>query len=125
MEGRAQKTGALIMAITGLGMLLFGFGATLFTVNYLSLRQANTPDALLGRKTATMRFLTVAAAPVGSLFGGLLASAIGLRATLGGGAAGSIRTSRPPISETISAMAVAGTATRRRASRRSFMEPSR
>ncbi len=50
-----------------------------------------------------------------------MAGGIGLRATLGGGAAGSIRTSRPPISETISAMAVAGTATRRRASRRSFM----
>lgn len=70
------------LATLSLGMLLFGFGATLFTVNYLSLRQAITPDALLGRMTATMRFLTVAAAPVGSLFGGILASAIGLRATL-------------------------------------------
>ena len=32
--------------------------------------------------TATMRFLTVAAAPLGSLAGGALATAIGLRATL-------------------------------------------
>jgi predicted MFS family arabinose efflux permease len=32
--------------------------------------------------TATMRFLTVAAAPLGSFAGGALASAIGLRATL-------------------------------------------
>jgi predicted MFS family arabinose efflux permease len=32
--------------------------------------------------TATMRFLTVAAAPAGSLAGGMLASAIGLRQTL-------------------------------------------
>lgn len=72
----------MAMSIMGAGMLLFGFGATLFTVNYLSLRQAITPDALLGRMTATMRFLTVAAAPVGSLFGGILASAVGLRATL-------------------------------------------
>jgi len=70
------------LATLSLGMLLFGFGATLFTVNYLSLRQAITPDALLGRMTATMRFLTVAAAPVGSLFGGILATAVGLRATL-------------------------------------------
>ena len=32
--------------------------------------------------TATMRFLTVAAAPLGSLAGGALATAIGLRGTL-------------------------------------------
>ena len=32
--------------------------------------------------TATMRFLTVAAAPLGSLAGGVLATAIGLRHTL-------------------------------------------
>jgi uncharacterized membrane protein len=32
--------------------------------------------------TATMRFLTVAAAPLGSLAGGALATVIGLRATL-------------------------------------------
>jgi len=32
--------------------------------------------------TATMRFLTVAAAPLGSLVGGALATMIGLRATL-------------------------------------------
>jgi predicted MFS family arabinose efflux permease len=32
--------------------------------------------------TATMRFLTVAAAPIGSLAGGAVASVIGLRGTL-------------------------------------------
>jgi predicted MFS family arabinose efflux permease len=54
----------------------------MFGIQYLSLRQAITPDRLLGRMTATMRFLTVAAAPLGSLAGGALATAIGLRATL-------------------------------------------
>jgi uncharacterized membrane protein len=54
----------------------------LFGINYLALRQAITPDRLLGRMTATMRFLTVAAAPLGSFAGGALASAIGLRQTL-------------------------------------------
>ncbi len=63
-------------------MLMFDFGAVLFGINYLSLRQAITPDRLLGRMTATMRFLTVAAAPLGSLAGGALATIIGLRATL-------------------------------------------
>lgn len=66
----------------GVAMLMFDFGAVLFGINYLSLRQAITPDRLLGRMTATMRFLTVAAAPLGSLAGGALATIIGLRATL-------------------------------------------
>jgi len=66
----------------GAAMLVFDFGAVLYAINYLALRQAITPDRLLGRMTATMRFLTVAVAPLGSLVGGALASAVGLRATL-------------------------------------------
>jgi MFS family permease len=71
-------------AIFGLGaaMLIFDFGAILYAINYLALRQAITPDRLLGRMTATMRFLTVAAAPLGALVGGVLATVIGLRGTL-------------------------------------------
>jgi predicted MFS family arabinose efflux permease len=72
----------LATTLLGLAMLMFDFGAVLFGINYLSLRQAITPDRLLGRMTATMRFLTVAAAPLGSLAGGALATIIGLRATL-------------------------------------------
>jgi MFS family permease len=70
------------MLVLGLAMLVFDFGGVLYGINYLSLRQAITPDRLLGRMTATMRFLTVAAAPLGSLAGGALATVIGLRATL-------------------------------------------
>jgi MFS family permease len=71
-------------AIFGLGaaMLIFDFGAILYAINYLALRQAITPDRLLGRMTATMHFLTVAAAPLGALVGGVLATVIGLRGTL-------------------------------------------
>jgi len=77
-------SGPVWIATLALGgaMLVFDFGAVLFGINYLSLRQAITPDRLLGRMTATMRFLTVAAAPLGSLAGGALATAVGLRATL-------------------------------------------
>jgi MFS family permease len=66
----------------GLAMLVFDFGGVLYGINYLALRQAITPDRLLGRMTATMRFLTVAPAPLGSLVGGALATGIGLRGTL-------------------------------------------
>jgi MFS family permease len=77
-------SGPVWLATVGLGcaMLVFDFGAVLYGINYLSLRQAITPDRLLGRMTATMRFLTVAAAPLGSLAGGALATVIGLRPTL-------------------------------------------
>jgi MFS family permease len=68
--------------VLGIAMLVFDFGAVLYAINYLALRQAITPDRLMGRMTATMRFLTVAAAPLGSLAGGALATAIGLRNTL-------------------------------------------
>ena len=75
-------TGWTATLALGAAMLVFDFGAIVYAINYLALRQAITPDRLLGRMTATMRFLTVAAAPLGSLFGGVLATGIGLRGTL-------------------------------------------
>jgi MFS family permease len=74
--------GWIAMVALGAAMLVFDFGAILYGINYLALRQAITPDRLLGRMTATMRFLTVASAPLGSLVGGALATGIGLRGTL-------------------------------------------
>jgi len=53
-----------------------------FFINYLTLRQAVTPDALLGRVTATMICLTVATAPLGGLAGGWIGNHAGLRATM-------------------------------------------
>ena len=80
--GLLGGSGWIAMVALGAAMLVFDFGAILYAINYLSLRQAITPDRLLGRMTATMRFLTVAAAPLGSLVGGALATGIGLRGTL-------------------------------------------
>ena len=80
--GLVSGTPGMATLALGLAMLVFDFGAVLYAINYLSLRQAITPDRLLGRMTATMRFLTVAAAPLGSLAGGALATYVGLRSTL-------------------------------------------
>ncbi len=63
-------------------LALLDFGITLYVIHYLSLRQAVTPDALLGRMTATMRFLSVAAAPLGALLAGQLGEHFGLRTAL-------------------------------------------
>jgi MFS family permease len=57
-------------------------GATLFFLPYLALRQRVTPDAFLGRMTSTMRFMTVAAAPLGAAGAGWLGEWIGVRGGL-------------------------------------------
>ena len=59
---------------------LFGDGlATAGIVNFVSLRQAITPDALLGRVAATREVLFEAVTPVGAFAGAAVAEAIGIR----------------------------------------------
>ncbi len=69
-------------AIFGIGMFVLDLTAMVFFINYLSLRQAVTPDRLLGRVTATMICLTVSTAPLGGLLGGWIAEYFGLRAAM-------------------------------------------
>lgn len=60
----------------------------IFSINELSLRQAVTPDHLLGRVNSCMRLIETGVGPVGALLGGALGALIGLRATMVVGAAG-------------------------------------
>ncbi len=78
----AQAGTAWGYASFALGMFFFGFGAALLFIHFLSLRQAVTPEHLLGRMTSTMRFLIIAGAPVGSLLGGAIAQASSERTTI-------------------------------------------
>jgi hypothetical protein len=45
----------------------------------VSMRQAITPDRMLGRMNATMRFFVWGTIPLGAFLGGVLGSWIGLR----------------------------------------------
>jgi len=72
---------ALMTAASGL-VPPFQLAAMTFFINYLSLRQAATPDRILGRVTATMICLTVSTAPIGALSGGWIAEHLGLRAAM-------------------------------------------
>jgi MFS family permease len=65
-----------------------GFGVAISNVHIVTLRQAVTPDAMLGRLNASYRTLVYGAIPIGSLLGGLLGELIGLRGTLLVGALG-------------------------------------
>jgi MFS family permease len=63
-------------------LLLFSAGAVLVFINFLALRQAVTPEPLLGRMTSAMRWLTLVPAGPGALLGGWLGEHHGLRAAL-------------------------------------------
>jgi MFS family permease len=66
----------------GLMLFLFGVGAVLIFINFLSLRQAVTPEPLLGRMTSTMRWLILLPAGPGAVIGGALGEHVSLRAAL-------------------------------------------
>ncbi len=60
-------------------LLGFGVGAVLLMINFLSLRQAVTPNPMLGRMTSIMRWLTLLPAGPGALAGGWLGEHWGLQ----------------------------------------------
>ena len=81
---------ALAAGLLGLAFVGNGFGVGLSSVLAVSLRQAVTPDDLLGRMNASYRFLTYGAIPFGALLGGALGELLGLRAAVAVGAVGSL-----------------------------------
>jgi MFS family permease len=78
---------AVCAAILGTAQL-FDMAWPIYHINELSLRQAVTPNHLLGRVNAAMHLLFRGVLPVGALAGGMIAEAIGIRLTLFLGALG-------------------------------------
>jgi MFS family permease len=70
------------VAAFALMLFAFGVGAVLIFINFLAMRQAVTPEPLLGRMTSTMRWLILIPAGPGALIGGWLGEHAGLRAAL-------------------------------------------
>jgi MFS family permease len=60
----------------------FGIFGQLVNVTVMAIRQTVTPDRMQGRAAATITFAGMGFAPLGSLFGGFLTGAWGLRAAL-------------------------------------------
>ncbi|MBI3286340.1 MAG: MFS transporter [Burkholderiales bacterium] len=61
----------------------FSIGGVLIFINFLALRQAVTPEPMLGRMTSTMRWLILIPAGPGALIGGWMGEHLGLRYALG------------------------------------------
>ena len=78
----AAPANAYGVAVFALMLLLYSAGAVLVFINFLALRQAVTPEPLLGRMTSTMRWLILIPAGPGALLGGWLGEHVGLRAAL-------------------------------------------
>ena len=96
----------LIMALTPVSfpvpflvgsMILGGWGAVVYNIQQVSLRQAITPERMQGRMNSVMRFLVWGPIPLGSLVGGAIGTAYGLRAALFVGAIGGFTTVLPII----------------------------
>ena len=68
------------LLVAGAGFALFGFAAEIWNIVSVTYRQAATPDAMLGRVMSGFRVIAYGAFPIGAAFGGLIASAVSLRA---------------------------------------------
>jgi MFS family permease len=72
----------LAFPLVCLAQFLFGLARPVFSINQVSLRQAVTPERLLGRMNASIYFIVYGITPLGSLLGGVLGQSIGLQKTL-------------------------------------------
>jgi MFS family permease len=88
---------AFPLPVLMLGEFLFGFNVVAYNVAQRSLRQAITPDRLLGRTNAAMRWLVWGTMPIGTLAGGGIATAFSLRAALWVGAIGMLFPALPVL----------------------------
>lgn len=70
----------LWLAAFGFGVTMFG--AVVYNIAQVSFRQGLTPERLLGRMNATMRFLVWGTMPLGGLVGGVLGARVGVRETV-------------------------------------------
>lgn len=78
--------------------VVYAYCAVAMNVNGISLYQTITPDRLLGRATASRRFVVWGVIPFGGLIGGALGAALGLREAMLIGAVGTAISFLPLLS---------------------------
>ena len=75
------QRGWLLVALA-IAMGIQWFGTLVYNITQVSFRQGVTPERLLGRMNATMRFIVWGTLPIGSFLGGVLGQTIGVRPTI-------------------------------------------
>lgn len=84
----AGGPGIMVIVILMISQLAGDLGAALYFINEISLRQAITPERLLGRVNACLHFLVGGSMLIGSLVAVVVSELIGIRLTLAAGACG-------------------------------------
>ncbi|MGO4172360.1 MFS transporter [Bosea sp. TAF32] len=74
--------------LVGMSFFLFGVGPIIWTISTMTLRQAVTPNAMLGRVSALIMTATFGARPLGAAIGASVAAHLGIAACLGLATAG-------------------------------------
>lgn len=74
--------------LVGASFFLFGVGPIIWTISTMTLRQAVTPNAMLGRVSALIMTATFGARPLGAAIGATVAAHLGIAACLALAAAG-------------------------------------
>lgn len=89
--------GSSVVTVPALLTVNFVFGtfSQLVNVTVMAVRQTVAPDGMQGRAAATVNFVGTGLTPLGSLLGGLLAEAWGMRTSLLVAAAGMLLSPAP------------------------------
>jgi MFS family permease len=88
----ASWTVPVVVTVLVVVFAINGAGTSLSSVVALTLRQLRTPDHLLGRVNATMRWLSYGVIAVGAAVGGIVGDALGTRTGIALGCAGTLLT---------------------------------
>jgi MFS family permease len=78
----ATGPATVIVGTLMVAQFFHGFSRPVYNIAQVSLRQTITPDALLGRMNASIRFISWGVMPLGALLGGVLGEAVGLRTAI-------------------------------------------
>jgi MFS family permease len=73
---------ALAVPLLVVASFVTALGPSIYGINYVSMRQAVTPDRLQARMNATTRFVVWGAMPLGAILAGLVSGAVGFRGGL-------------------------------------------
>ncbi|HEV2345835.1 MAG TPA: MFS transporter [Actinocrinis sp.] len=70
--------------VFGAGLFLVWVGVVIYNITTLTMRQLITPERLLSRMNATLRFIEWSTLPLGAALGGVLVAPLGVRGVLWG-----------------------------------------